>query len=93
MVFRRLRYIIHNAHAHAPSRPERRAVPHNACDMLHALPLAMRFRSICGSSSEVKELKSTVSLAISVSECSLSDKPQNAVACTRRHARTGPREP
>ena len=64
MVFRRLRYIIHNAHAHAPSRPERRAVPHNACDTLHALPLAMRFRSICGSSSEVKELKSTVSLAM-----------------------------
>ena len=48
------------AHTHAPCRPERRAIPHTACDTLHALPLAMRFRSICGSSSEVKESKDTI---------------------------------
>ena len=83
-------YLYSNAYAHAPCRPERRAVPHTACDTLHALPLAMRFRSICGSSFDVKELKSTVSLAMNDSKRSLSDKPKNAVACAQRHASMGP---
>ena len=50
----------------------------------------MRFRSICGSSFDVKELKSTVSLAMNDSKRSLSDKPKNAVACAQRHASMGP---
>ena len=48
------------AHTHAPCRPERRAIPHTTCDTLHAVPLAMRFKSMCGSSFDLKELKSTV---------------------------------